>query len=78
MCIHLQKRNSVYYFRRVVPDDLRGFIGRDEWVYSLRTKDREEAKRRRDKEAVRVNGLIEEARRHMGRWRGCVGGCRCQ
>ncbi len=41
---YLAKRGSVYYFRRIVPDDLRLALGKREIMLSLRTKDREEAK----------------------------------
>lgn len=43
---HLQLRGSTYYFRRPVPEPLRPIVGKAELVESLRTKDREEAKRR--------------------------------
>jgi hypothetical protein len=63
MCTHLQKRNSTYYFRRVIPEDVRGgFEGRREWIYSLGTKDRDEGKERAHLEAVRTNGLIATIR----------------
>ena len=51
MSNHLQNRNGTYYFRRVVPDDLRGHFRtangkpRTEWTWSLRVKDHEAAKR---------------------------------
>lgn len=63
MCTHLQKRGSTYYFRRVIPEDVRGgFDGRREWIYSLGTKDRDEGKERAHLEAVRTNGLIATIR----------------
>ncbi|MGC6401173.1 DUF6538 domain-containing protein [Sphingomonas sp. FW199] len=46
MCTYLAKRGSTYYFRRVIPVELRpAFDGRTEFMMSLRTKDREQAKR---------------------------------
>ncbi len=51
MCICLDQVGSTYYFRRVVPAELRPFIPtrsgkpRTEWKVSLGTKDRSEAKR---------------------------------
>jgi hypothetical protein len=42
---YLAKLGSVYCFRRIVPDDLRLALGKRESMLSLRTKDREEAKR---------------------------------
>lgn len=63
MCTHLSRRQSTYYFRRIIPADLQpAFNGRREWVYSLGTKDRSEAKRRAQDETVRTNRLLDEAR----------------
>lgn len=47
MCTHLFRRQGgTYYFRRAIPANLRyRFDGRREWITSLRTKDRGEAKR---------------------------------
>lgn len=46
MCTHLSKRGSTYYFRRrVLPESLIPFVGKREWLISLRTKDRSVAKR---------------------------------
>jgi integrase len=66
MCTHLSKRGSTYYFRRVIPENVRPwFDGRAEWIYSLRTKDREQGKRRAQDEAVATNVLIEAAERRI-------------
>jgi integrase len=66
MCTHLSKRGSTYYFRRVIPENVRPwFDGRAEWVYSLRTKDRDEGKRRAQDETVATNGMIEAAERRI-------------
>lgn len=63
MCTYLFRRNSTYYFRRIIPSDVRSLFGdRSEWIYSLRTKSREEAKRLAQNEAVRTSGLIDKAR----------------
>lgn len=63
MCTHLSRRGATYYFRRVIPDDVRSAFGdKAEWVHSLRTKDRDEAKRRAQDETVRTNDLIDAAR----------------
>ena len=63
MCTHLTRRGATYYFRRVIPDDVRPAFGnKAEWVHSLRTKDRDEGKRLAQAEAVRTNALIDEAR----------------
>ncbi|WP_414899184.1 DUF6538 domain-containing protein [Sphingomonas sp. Leaf10] len=47
MSTHLYRRQGgTYYFRRAIPTNLRDrFGGRREWIASLRTKDRVEAKR---------------------------------
>lgn len=68
MCAHLNKTGSIYYFRRPVPKDLTGHIKtktgkpRTEWKISLRTKDREEAKRLILRHEARTNAIIDEAR----------------
>ena len=61
MCTHLIKRGAVYYFRRVIPKNLRSHFGATEWVYSLRTKDRDEGKERAHTESVRTDSLITAA-----------------
>lgn len=69
MCEHLDQVGSTYYFRRAVPLDLVGYFKtntgkpRSEWKYSLRTKDREEAKRRKRRYEDETDALIDEARR---------------
>lgn len=68
MCTHLDKTGSTYYFRRPVPKDLIGqFLTasgkpRTEWKFSLRTKDREEAKRLLRPWVLDTDRLIDEAR----------------
>ena len=63
MCTHLIRRQATYYSRRVIPVDIQPtFGGKREWVYSLKTKDRGQAKRLAQDETVRVNRLIDEAR----------------
>lgn len=41
----LSKRGSTYYFRAMIPKPLQAHFGKKEIVYSLRTKDRQEASR---------------------------------
>lgn len=65
MCNYLSKPGSTYYFRRLVPVELQAHLGRKEWSFSLRTKDRSEAKRLAQAEAVRTNGLIDAARAEL-------------
>lgn len=63
MCTHLTRRQATYYFRRVIPSELQAsFGGKREWIYTLATKDRAEAKRRAQDETVRTNRLIDETR----------------
>jgi hypothetical protein len=68
MCTHLDKTGSTYYFRRPVPKDLIGHFAiatgqpRTEWKFSLRTNDREEAKRRLRPHVIETDRLIDEAR----------------
>lgn len=68
MCTHLNKTGSIYYFRRPVPDDLIGHFKtktgkpRTEWKISLRTKNREEAKRLILPHEAHTNAIIDEAR----------------
>jgi len=61
MCLYLTKRNSTYYFRRVIPPELRSVLGVREFTFSLGTKDKDEAKRLRSKHAIRTDRLIDEA-----------------
>lgn len=68
MSAYLQKRGSVYYFRRPVPLDIRKFFktssGKrlDEWVWSLRTKDRATAKSLIPRHVIKTEQLIADAR----------------
>jgi integrase len=62
MCTHLTRRDAIYYFRRVIPRHLRAaFDGKQEWTYSLGTKDRGAAKKLAQAETVRTNGLLDQA-----------------
>lgn len=71
MCTYLNKTGSSYYFRRPVPDDLRGHFVTDrgnprtEWKRALGTKDREEAKRRLHHHSIETDKLIDDARREL-------------
>lgn len=60
---YLTQRGSVYYFRRVVPDDLKQILGRQEIMKSLRTKDRETAKRLVPIEIIASDALFDDARK---------------
>lgn len=63
MSTYLTKRGATYYFRRVIPDDLRAaFGGKRELTYSLRTKSRAEGERLSRLEAVKSDDLFAAAR----------------
>ena len=68
MCTYLDQVGSTYYFRRVVPVELRPFIRtatgkpRSEWKISLGTKDRVEAKRLIPDHAKATEALLDAAK----------------
>lgn len=67
MCTYLAKRGATYYFRRLVPEELRPYLdGRREWMISLRSKDREEAKKKIPDHTIASDGLIDAARASLG------------
>ncbi|MBT5034882.1 MAG: hypothetical protein HOM51_10215 [Rhodospirillaceae bacterium] len=59
---HLMRRNGRYYFRRVVPEELRDAIGMREIKCSLRTSDHRQAEELARVKAVEVDALFAEAR----------------
>jgi integrase len=62
MCTYLAKRGSTYYFRRAVPAELRPSLGgRVEFMLTLKTKDREEAKRRIPAHTLATDKLLSQA-----------------
>ncbi|QDC36478.1 DUF6538 domain-containing protein [Sphingobium fuliginis] len=66
MCQYLTPpRKGVYYFRRPIPERLRPIIGQREWFYSLKVKDREEAKQLIPFETIRTNRLIAAAEKAL-------------
>lgn len=68
MCTYLSKRSSTYYFRRVIPVDLRpAFDDRSAFMVSLRTKDREEAKRLIPAHTAKSNQELDDARMRLGK-----------
>lgn len=67
MCTYLARRNSTYYFRRVIPAELRPALGgKSEFMLSLRTKDRAEAKRLIPAKTAQTDALLDQARLQMG------------
>lgn len=62
MCTYLAKRGATYYFRRAIPAELRPAMeGRVEFMLSLRTKDRAEAKLRIPAHTSETDRLLAEA-----------------
>ncbi|WP_146163462.1 DUF6538 domain-containing protein [Sphingomonas fennica] len=62
---YLSKRGATYYFRRVIPDELQPVIGRREFMVSLRTKDKEEAKRLIPHHVIASDKRLQEARQAL-------------
>ena len=68
MCTYLDQVGATYYFRRAVPAELQPFIAtskgapRTEWKVSLRTKDREAAKRLIPLQVMATDAEIDVAR----------------
>jgi len=58
---HLQKRGSLYYFRRRVPAHVRAQIGLTEWVDSLGTSDLTTAQRKARARSAETDRLITNA-----------------
>lgn len=66
MCTHLQKRGSVYYFRRVIPVELQPlFDGKKQWMHSLGTKELAEGKRLARLAGTDTDGLIALAQQRI-------------
>lgn len=66
MCTYLAKRGATYYFRRAIPVELRpAFGGRAEFMLSLRSKDRAEAKLRIPAHTVETDKLLADAARSL-------------
>lgn len=75
MCTHLTKRQSVYYFRRVIPVNLQSYFdGKKQWMQSLGTKDLAEGKRLARLAGTHTDGLIEQALVHLARGSGQAAG----
>lgn len=66
MCTYLAKRGATYYFRRAIPAELRpAFGGRAEFMVSLRSKDRAEAKLRIPAHTTETDKLLADATRSL-------------
>ncbi|WP_042295682.1 DUF6538 domain-containing protein [Paraburkholderia bannensis] len=63
MTNHLQKRGTVWYFRRKIPVDLEQHFGRKQLVFSLKTHDYAEAKRLAATHTVITDAQFAAARR---------------
>lgn len=65
---HLVRRVGTYYYRQVVPKDVRKYFltetgkHRTEFMVSLRTNERSVALKQHLREAIRINSLIEKAK----------------
>lgn len=60
------KRGEMYHFNMRVPDDLRQHFGKDNWRFSLKTKDRQEAVKLARQHAADNDRMIAEARAALG------------
>ena len=68
MCTYLIRRGATYYFRRVIPSDLRAAMGgKREFTVSLGTKDREAAKRLIPDHAQASEEALDAARSRLAR-----------
>jgi hypothetical protein len=66
MCNYRTKRGSTYYFRRVIPVELRpAFDGKSEFMFSLGTKDPHEASAQVRRHSVKIDELLLEARANL-------------
>src|SRR5690348_9767205 len=71
MCTYLDQVGSTYYFRRAVPAELRPYLltatgkPRAEFKLSLRTKDREAAKRLLPDLVQKIDLMFDEARARL-------------
>ncbi len=62
--MNLQRRKGgTYYFRRAVPEDIRGALGKREIVRSLRTKELKEARTKAKQVGLEVDQQFDLARR---------------
>jgi len=59
------QRNGVFFFRKVVPVALRAIVGKREFLVSLKTRDREQAKRNLHREALKADATLAAARRQL-------------
>ena len=67
MCTYLVRRGATYYFRRVIPAELRpAFKGKREFMVSLKVKDRGAAKALIPDKTNETNRLLEAARVKLG------------
>lgn len=60
---YVTRRGAVYYYRRKIPQDLTShYAPKHEFVFSLKTKDRQEAVRKANVESVRIDREFAELR----------------
>jgi integrase/plasmid stabilization system protein ParE len=59
--LHKEKRSGIFRYRRRVPPDLQGVLGKKMFDISLKTKDPEAARRERDKVHREIEALLAKA-----------------
>jgi integrase len=71
MCTYLQPHYGTYYFRRAIPAEIRHLFPtasgkpRTQWRWSLRVKNREDAKRLLPRHVAKTNAWVDQARAAM-------------
>lgn len=61
----LTRRGAIYYFRAVVPVDIKGTYGKSEETFSLKTSDYKEALKKVRTESVRIDKKFEDHRKKL-------------
>ena len=56
--LHKEKRSGIFRYRRCVPPDLQGVLGKKIFDISLKTKDPEAARRKRDKVHREIEAVL--------------------
>ncbi|MCG8527156.1 MAG: hypothetical protein MI748_12300, partial [Opitutales bacterium] len=61
----LIQRGGTYYLKARVPSDLIGAFGKEQWYYSLKTRDYSEAVKRLNLERVKIDTAIDSKRKKL-------------
>lgn len=64
-CLFKRKGTSSYYYRKRIPEDLRGVYGKQEIIFSLRTSDIHEAARKVHLASLKYDREFEEHRKNL-------------